>query len=170
MRQQSPPDLVHVVREIVGQRIARIDRVFYRADDGIEAGDGPLEITVDDGTVFLFEGAPDGETLVAHRAPWADPFDGALSPENQAYVAETGKWCRVPVSHEVLYRELVGGTVTAVEILTNERGRTAALAIESAPAMLWFIIRGDESHISWARPLGYIRFMRFCASAVGGNE
>jgi hypothetical protein len=105
--------------------------------------------------VFLVDGEPDGETLRVKTASWFDPFEGRSSPENQAFVAESGKWVRVPMSNEAPYNEFINTKVCAVEILRNRFGNTAGFAIETSGRTLWFVVQGDESRVYWAAPLGF---------------
>lgn len=142
-------------QKITGKRIVRIDRILYEFNGLIEPGDGPLELHLEDGSVFLFDGASDGESLRVETQPWTDSFEGAMSSENEAFVAASGKWSRVPVSDEAPYDELVGAEVNTVDILENEFGREAGLAIETGHRTLWFVVQCDETHVFWAYPLGY---------------
>ena len=154
-------DAESAARKLVGSTVVRIDRVLYEINGVVEPGDGPLEVHLEDGSVLLFEGASDGETLRVKDSPWSDPFEGKMSPENVSFIAESGKWTRVSVSMEAPYSELIGATVEAADILENEFGREAGLAIETDARTLWFVIQGDEAHVFWASPLGYRTRRRF---------
>lgn len=148
-------DAASAARKLTGRTVVRIDRVFYEANGVIERGDGPLEIYLDDGSVLLLDGASDGESLRVRGTPWADPFEGEISPESEEFIAESGKWTRVSVSKEALYSEMIGARVKAVEILENEFGRSAGMSIETDARTLWFVIEGDEAHVYWASPIGF---------------
>lgn len=154
---------VHASRKLVGRTVVRIDRAFYETDGVIHPGDGPLEVQLDDGAVLLFDGGADGESLRVENSPWVDPFEGQLTPENAQFVAESGKWTRVPVSKDAPYCELIGATVEAVEVLENEFGREAGLGIETAARTLWFVVQCDEAHVHWASPRGYRARRRYSA-------
>ncbi len=157
-------------QRIAGSKIVRIDRVLYEVGGVVEPGSGPLEVHLEDGAVFLFSGASDGESLRVEAQPWTDPFEGAMSPENEEFVAQSGKWSRVSVSNEAPYNELIGAKVNAVELLENEFGREAGLAIETDARTLWFVVQGDEDHAFWAFPLGYRTRTRYPSDAAQGRS
>ena len=148
----------------------RIDRVLCEVAGVVEPGDGPLEVHLEDGAVFVFSGASDGESLRVETQSWTDPFDGATSPENEEFVAKSGKWSRVSVSSEAPYSELIGAKVNAVELLENEFRREAGLAIETEARTLWFVVQGDEDHVFWAFPLGYRIRTRYPSDAGQGRS
>jgi hypothetical protein len=153
-------------QRIVGLEIERIDRIFYEFMGVIEADEGALEVHFTDGSVARFDGGATGESLGVDDHAWVDPFAGELSPENEAFVAQCGKWTRVPVSTEAPYRELIGATVNAVTILHDRFGRESALALETDARTLWFVAGGDECRVCWAHPLPYKNRRRY-AAAVG---
>lgn len=140
---------------IYGSRITRIDRVFFQSDGAVDPDDGPIELHLDDGSVFLFDGEPDGETLRVRALSWCDPFEGKLSMENEAFVAESGKWVRVAVSDEAPYNDLINVEVCDVEVLKNRFGNVAGFAIKTSVRTLWFVVQGDEARAYWAAPLGF---------------
>lgn len=155
MAQHPCSDAASAAQKLTGNTVVRIERVLYEMDGVVELDDGPLEIHLEDGSVLLFDGASDGESLRVRTSPWADPFKDEIGTENEEFVAESGKWTKVSLSKEAPYSELIGAHVKAIAILENEFGREAGLAIETNTRTLWFVIQGDEAHVYWSSPLGY---------------
>lgn len=163
MAQHPCSNTESAARKLAGRTVVRIDRILYETNGAVDPGDGPLEVHLDNGSVLFFEGASDGESLRMKCGVWADPFGGEMSPENEKFVEESGKWTKIPVSREAPYSKMIGAAVKAVEILENEFGREAGLTIETDARTLWFVIQGDEAHVYWASPLGYRTRRRFGA-------
>jgi hypothetical protein len=143
------------LKSLLGKRLRAVARILFEHDGRIKSDDGPLELHLDDGTVFLLDGASDGESLRVRTAPWADPFEPPVSAENRLYIKEHGKWSRVEQSSEPKFASLIGKSISSVKILKNEFGREAGVQLSLEGTDLWFIVTGDECYVYWAHPIGF---------------
>jgi hypothetical protein len=69
------------VMGLLTSAIARVRRINYVQPDGnLDANEGPIELTLDNGTVFRLESGADGESMRLSFGEWNDPFAEPLSP------------------------------------------------------------------------------------------
>ncbi|MEU7475729.1 hypothetical protein AB0A63_07075 [Lentzea sp. NPDC042327] len=130
--------------ELLGSVIAKVRRVNYVRPGGHrEAEEGPIELTLENGAVLLFESGSDGESLRLSTGEWADPFAGPLSPENQDFVARSGKWTAFDVSSEGDYRELVGRRVEDISLVV-ESGKTTGVELSVGSVFVRAVVVADE--------------------------
>jgi len=150
----SPMRLPSGLTKLCGRRITQVARVLFERDGALDARDGAVELHWEEGVVLL-DGAADGEGLRVAEAAWQDPFVLPLSPGNQAYVLEHGKWRWVDCSAWEGYRELIGTPVSRVRALANEAGRLAGVYLSVPGRDVWIVVEGDECHVHWVHPIGF---------------
>ncbi|WP_437764586.1 hypothetical protein WMF27_34570 [Sorangium sp. So ce281] len=143
------------LKVLPGRRIRAVARILFERDGQIESDDGPLELYLDDGTVVLFDGSADGESLRVQGAPWADPFEPPISDENRLYVEQSGKWSRFEQSSGPRFASLLGEVVSSVAIMKNQFGRDAGVQISIGEKCLWFVVAGDQCYVRWVPPDGF---------------
>lgn len=137
-----------------GRTVTSLARVLYERHGVINPVDGPLEIELT-GSFVLLDSASDGERLRVEERRWEDPFEEPLSPENRAYVEETGKWRRIDCSHEAPYSDFVGHSITEARLLRNRAHKIVGVRISVDARSLWFVVEFDECHVYWAQPIWY---------------
>lgn len=140
--------------EVVGSNLSGIARILYEFDGENEPDDGALELRTE-GFIVLLDGSSDGESLRVRKAAWKDPFGEPLSPDNERYVREHGRWRRVDCSDLENYSDFVGREVTEFRTLINEHGRIAGLRLSVPGRTMWFVVQGDECHVRWTHPIGF---------------
>ncbi len=141
--------------KLVGKRVARIVRILFELNGRFDQDDGPLELHFDDGRVLLLDGEGDGETLRLRSAAWADPFAEPLSAENRRFVAESGRWRRVDCTNAAPFTDIAGGTIESAQLLDNQFGVPAGVALHIVGRTLWFIVDCDESTVHWEPRPGF---------------
>lgn len=155
----SIPQHLSCLDTLVGQRLSHFARVRFEYRGEIGADDGPLEVGIDGGVVLL-EGDGDGESLRVLAEAWKDPFAEPLTDENRRYVDEHGRWRRVDVSNHEDYRALIRGRVAGASLLKNEHGRIGGVRLSISTRDLWFVVEGDECHVRWAHPIGFVEIVK----------
>ncbi|WP_437525285.1 hypothetical protein WME79_37950 [Sorangium sp. So ce726] len=140
-----------------GRRLRAVARILFEHGGKFESGDGPLELYLDDGTVVLFDGSADGESLRVQDSPWVDPFEPPISDENRLYIEQSGKWSRVEQSMVPMFASLLGEVICSVTVLKNEFGRDAGIQISIGETNLWFVVVGDECYVHWGAPVGFVQ-------------
>ncbi|MGX4736001.1 hypothetical protein [Kitasatospora griseola] len=99
----------------VGARLTRIRRIFFVQGARIDATNGPIELTFEDGAVRLFGSGPDGETLIVDQLAWVDPFAEPATEDNESFLIESGKWEVFDLSEIWSHRRFIGHSLTSVE-------------------------------------------------------
>lgn len=108
----------------IGERVIGIRRVLFCHGATVSGDEGPIELSFSDGSVLLFECGGSGEDLSISRAPWLDPFEEPLSPENTEFVMQSGKWEAFDFgSHLWSYRRLIGRLLTSATPLGSDSMR-----------------------------------------------
>lgn len=131
----------------VGRTIRHIHRLLYVFADGIDWGDGALQLTFTDGGVLLLDGSSDGESLKASRSPWVDAFSGKLNEKNRDFIRHYGKWSLADVSDLPPYHSLVGMTIDTVRPIFNPFNTLCGVQISADGQDLNFVVEADECHI-----------------------
>jgi hypothetical protein len=139
------------MRQYVGQTVRRISRVFFTYQGTVSRESGPLEMWFTDGATLLLRGGGDGETLVASRSPWCDPFGEILSEENQTWIARHGRWSVFDVSGDPPYSGFVGVAVTSIQILRTDVGTICGARLEFGRKVLDFAVTADEEYVFFER-------------------
>ena len=137
--------------QIIGSQIKSINRILYMFRGEIEADDGALEIEFCTGTC-LFDGT---ERLHITSGAWVDAFEAPISPENEQYVIEHGKWTRVFCSKEPRYEEMISRKLTGLSWVVDEYGEVVGCGLSAEGSTLWFLAECDECHVLWDKPDGY---------------
>ena len=124
--------------------VVRVRRINYVSPEGVRASnEGPVEVSLDNGVVFRFESGADGESLRFAVGELVDPFIEPLSPENRAFVAESGKWTAFDVSSDPSFGRLIGAQIGDVNLLTAS-GKVVGIELVCGSATLRVEVRGDE--------------------------
>ncbi len=129
MRPQSTNSALIPIVELVGHRVVTASRIFYELAEFVDESRGGLELGFEGGRTVNFDGGSDGETLVLKTRPWADPFEGRMTPENQQFVDSSGKWSRFDVSNRQGYAQYIGATLLDVEPNFLISGALTSLAL-----------------------------------------
>jgi hypothetical protein len=147
---EAPMDAFDLLLRFVGEQLIRVRRIFFTHAGVAEQGAGPLELSFGTGTVLLDVGA-DGETLTLRDQPWTDPFEpGPLSPENQAWIAEHGKWKAFDVSGKPSYDVFVGKALTSVKPLRVAGGNVCGVRLGFESLVVDFVGSADEALVFFA--------------------
>lgn len=81
-----------LLRAAVGGTVVRVRRGHYVAPGGgVDSQDGFIELWFDGGRCYRM-GVTRGHRLAIDTEPWADGFLPPLTPENEEWVREHGKW------------------------------------------------------------------------------
>jgi hypothetical protein len=123
--------------------VNRIRRIRYLAGGQVTTENGPIELTLADGHAVWLDAGPDGEALAVEAGAWPDPFAPPLSPENEEFVARSGKWTAFDVSGDPPYERLVGSRVTAVAPVRTD-GKVTGSRIVTTAGSLYIEVAGDE--------------------------
>lgn len=130
---------------LVGQRPTRIRRVHFVSGGVADQANGPIELTLADGTVLLFDAAADGEALSIRPEPWTDPFREPLSEENRAYLATHGRWSAFEVAPtDTPLGTFIGQPIIAAIGHTTPAGNLTGLDLRLPPATLRIEAAYDE--------------------------
>lgn len=121
-----PPSLTSAV----GATVQCARRVHYVFNGRPDTDFGPVELTIGE-QVFLFDNAPDGESLRIIEHPWHDPFREPLSEENKEFVERSGKWTAFDVSTLGPWAKLIGEPLADVEPITNEDGKMTGILLRT---------------------------------------
>jgi hypothetical protein len=129
---------------LIGKRIASIRRLLYVVAGRIESETGPIEITLADGSTFLFNVGPDGESLRIEEGRWRDPFTEPLSRENREFIERSGKVTAFDVSGARPYDALIGRTVVDVKPTIGPLNKVTGAAIITDAGTIRVTIGADE--------------------------
>jgi hypothetical protein len=135
---------VVLLDNLVGRSVGKIRRVYYVHGDEIDRHAGALELTLDDGTVLLFDSASDGEALRVHSGSWDDPFKPPLSAEDQEYIRQHGRYSLFDVGDEPRYLPLVGATITHVLPMTASNQKIVGVRLATSHGDLPLLVGADE--------------------------
>lgn len=72
-----------------------------------------------------------------------DPFEPPLSAENAAFVAESGKFVAVDVTHEPFYSQLANQALTEAIEISIPGGNIVGARLHIGGALLRVIVEGD---------------------------
>jgi hypothetical protein len=129
---------------LIGKRIAFIRRLLYVFAGRVESDIGPVEITFSDGSTFLFNVGPDGESLRIEEGQWRDPFREPLSSENREFVERSGKVTAFDVSAKPPYSPLIGRTVLDVQPIVGPLNKITGTNIITDAGTIRVTIGADE--------------------------
>jgi hypothetical protein len=139
-------DALEILLQFVGRHLVRIWRIFYVYSGDVERGTGPVEFEFDEGSALLRVGA-NGESLVVLDHPWQDPFGEPQSAENEAWIAEHGRWARFNVSGESEFSSYIGRTLTSVTALRAAGGNLCGARLVFDGVALDFVGVADEAYV-----------------------
>jgi hypothetical protein len=124
-----------------------VRRIWYVLGGEILSTAGPLELRFADESAVVLNAGPDGEALAMDTSRWVDPFAPPLSPENEQFVASSGKWTSFDVSDEEPYARVVGGTVDRVDPQMTPEGKLVGIGILAGPTIIRAVVGADELNV-----------------------
>jgi hypothetical protein len=131
----------------VGAKVASLRRVLFSLGADLHGSEGPLEIGFANGQVFLFECGASGEDLKVTEGLWLDPFTDPLSPENEKFLLESGKWEVLDLGVSLWsYRRFVGMTLDSIDSPSESSARLTL----SGGAVAIFAV-ADELRVEFSR-------------------
>ncbi|WP_067648446.1 hypothetical protein [Nocardia harenae] len=132
---------------LVGRIVTALRRIHYVFEEAVDAEEGAIEFTFEDGDVFLFDSGSDGSELRVQRERWVDPFESPLPPENVEYVAEYGKYTAFDVSSSTPYAGLIGASIDAVDEILLPDSRVSGLVVTVGGSVVRFETLADELRV-----------------------
>ena len=136
-----------IIQTIEGLSISNLSVLVYGHQGELSWEDTPLQMSFESGEVLLLDGMPNGEALSANLTAWRDPFAGNLTPENQAFVDNHGKWKLQDVSMMEPYHSLIGQALRRINPIVNQFGTLSGVQLGFDQVKLCFIVEFDECHI-----------------------
>lgn len=133
-----------ILAGLVGKTIASIRRLFYVFAGRVQSETGPIEVTFSNGSTFLFNVGPDGESLRIEEGHWLDPFQDPLSLENKKFVERSGKVTAFDVSTKRPYDGLIGRTVVDVQPIVGPLNKITGAAFVTEAGAIRITIGADE--------------------------
>lgn len=142
----TPDDLQMLASRMVGRSVTGVRRIFYEHQGSIDPTNGALELTLSDEATFLFDVASDGESLKVSYEPWQDPFTYPLSPENEAYVRESGKWTAVHA--ETGIEQVMGAQIEGCRLVNNAAKKVVGIQLLTTQADISARVEFDEFYVN----------------------
>lgn len=143
----SEKETWQTIKTLEGRTVSTLSVLVYEHHERFSWEDTPLQISFGAGQVLLLDGMSNGESLRASLTAWQDPFAGPLTPENQEFVNQYGKWKLHDVSMTEPYRSLVGQTLKIINPVVNQFGTLSGVQLGFDQTKLHFIVEFDECHI-----------------------
>lgn len=140
----TPEAIRDTLAGLIGKRIASIRRLLYVFAGRVRSDIGPIEVSFSDGSTFLFNVGPDGESLRIEEGLWRDPFQEPLSPENREFVARSGKVTAFDVSAKRPYDALIGRTVLDLQPIVGLLDKITGASIITDARTIRVTIGADE--------------------------
>ena len=143
------------IREIINTNlyttpISLISRLYYIFQGAYNRETGAIQFQFHDGSILFCDVGADGEQLALSNQKWQDPFHEPLSPINQTYVQEHGKWCLVDVSIEEPYSNIIGTTLRKVNPILTQFNKIGGLLFETYEGFQFaFLCESDEGYFLW---------------------
>jgi len=145
-------DAIVAARAFVGATVAEVHRVLYSFGGAVEPDDGALQLTFDQGHILRLDGAADGERLACALERWRDPFTAEkMTPENQTYLEEHGKWGLVELTHSEPWSRIVGEQLLSVEPIGSRFGVTIGALLSFTRGEVVIYVQSDETRVVWGR-------------------
>jgi hypothetical protein len=135
------------IKTLEGRSVSNLSILAYEHHGELSREDTPLQMSFESGEVLLLDGMSNGEALRANLTAWRDPFAGNLTPENQAFVDNHGKWKLQDVSMIEPYHALIGQALKRINPIVNQFGTLSGVQLGFDQAKLYFIVEFDECHI-----------------------
>ncbi len=132
---------------VVGRSVVRVRRIFYVHAGEVNRTVGAIELLFHDGSIIYLDGGSDGQSLVVKSAPWIDPFEGVLTPENEEFVRTHGKWTRFDVSNEEEYEGLIGKAVDSIDLIQTPRGKVVGATFWLSLQRLRVEVEADDVYV-----------------------
>jgi hypothetical protein len=135
-----------VLERIVGRQLVSASRIVYEFDGVVDVSCGDLELSFEGGEIVSLQCAADGERLTLAPVAWQDPFAPPLSPENEAFVQESGKYIRVD-TNTAPPQLPVGCRLSRYVLIRNRFGTPAGVQLEFAGSAVRFLVECDEAYV-----------------------
>jgi hypothetical protein len=133
-----------------GARLAGIRRAVFVSGADVDGATGSLELSFDHGQTLCFHVAGNGESISVEPGPWKTHFPEPLSPENQDFLWESGKWEIIDAGACLWsYRQFVGRRLSGITAIGD-----SGLVLEFGGMFIRIEAVADELHVSFARPVG----------------
>ncbi|GAA2708290.1 hypothetical protein [Actinoplanes palleronii] len=133
----------------VGERLTGLRRAYYVYGADLDAPDGPLEASFEKSGSYMIDST--GESLVITQGPWIDSFADPLSPENEKFVRESGKWEIVDMGAAAWsYRQFLGLRLDRQE-LGGSPAMEQSLTLTFGKDSIVIKTSGDETRVSFHR-------------------
>ena len=139
-----------LVGSFVGDFIEGITRIFYVFDDEVNRDAGGIELILRNGSIIHLDSGGDGEALVISKDPWQDGFELATTLEDLEFVRTHGKWTRFDVSREARFRDLIGRSIDAVNLVLTPAGKVVGATFWVASQMLRVEVDADDLYVQLA--------------------
>jgi hypothetical protein len=134
------------LERMVGKRLDGASRIVFKHDGSADVSRGALELVFSGDDVLLFQAAGDGEHLRVLSEAWRDPFAPPLSPENEAFVQQSGKHVRLD-ARTVAPALPVGEIFTRYGPIRNRFGTLAGVRLAFTGSAVRFLVEGDEEYV-----------------------
>lgn len=142
-----------LIDQVVGSRVASIQRLRYVDGRSAPSDDGPLQFCFDSGEVRRFDAGGDGERLAVGVTRWQDPFAEPLSDENRRFVLASGAWREFDVTREDPYRAVVGERLLGYRTTRTSLDALDGVILEFEELSIILETHGaDELFVTWADP------------------
>jgi hypothetical protein len=138
-------DAIDLLRQFIGRQVLGVRRIFFTHGVQIDQTAGPLELTFEANGAIVLDVGEDGEMLSICDGAWQDPFEAPLSSENEAWVAEHGKWTAFDASKEPDYKDLVGKRLNSVRPLRVAGGNVCGARLKFDSRTVDFLGNADDA-------------------------
>lgn len=138
-----------ILKSSVGKTIKSSSRVFYAYKGQVDTSEGPLQIEFTDDSIILLRVAGDGETFIAEKEHWKDPFEGKLDEENLEFIEKSGKAALFDVSNSEPYLALVNSVIEQCYPIIDQFNNICGVQVQTSSTMFNFVIQADEERIYW---------------------
>lgn len=133
-----------------GSRLGRLRRAVFVQGADLDGTVGDLELSFENGRVFTFGVAGDGESLAIEPNPWTEQFPEPVSTENQEFLWVSGKWEILDLGAALWsYRQYVGRRLTR----KDSQGANELL-LDFDGFLMRIKVVADELHVAFGRTSG----------------
>jgi hypothetical protein len=132
---------------LAGRALQSCRRVVFEVRGRRQSSDGPLELTLDNGQVLLFQVGPDGESLIVSTTTWHDPFSDRMTSENSEFTRLSGRWIVSDVCVPSL-EEVIGKPIIGVQTIHNSLSRLTGTILDFPNYSLIARVVADELKVS----------------------
>jgi hypothetical protein len=131
---------------VVGKRLVTANRIAYEFDGAVDVSCGALELRFEGGEIVFLRCAADGERMMLEQVAWHDPFAAPLSPDNEAFVQNSGKYIRVDTA-AAPPSLTIGDELSRYALIRNRFGTCAGVRLEFVRRPVRFLVQCDEAYV-----------------------